>query len=412
MKKLIVLIISGWYFFFYAILLATEPPFTYLANGTLIELERSAIDASQILKLAITPDKTANAEIFALGSPSRIVIDLKGLSINKPYTLSPTVSSTINKIRLGNHPGKVRIVLDFTTPFVPKFDIDDKKSTITLLIKEQEPLDYTPNTIIHTPSAQKQKTAKAAKSKEQQKTIVKPTPPPTPIDNAPHVIGRGRIIARPTPPPDKPTATAATPTLTPTPPATQKKRQPAPTATSTSTASPSATQLPVSTPRATSTPTQTVTPTATATATTPPTTTPTTTPSPTATTVKKSPTPTATARSHTSLITHPALLDLAFQRDPKDSLPAVRLRLNRRLNFQVRKQHDERYQVIISNCQLAFKRLSLPLFPPRDFSNFTMVVADATGSDVMVSIGIERGTRVNYFAVGNEIWIKSLNPEK
>jgi hypothetical protein len=197
-----------------------------------------------------------------------------------------------------------------------------------------------------------------------------------------------------------------------------------PTATATSTASPSATKLATSTPQATSTPTQTITPTATATQTitptatatatptAPPSATPTITPSPTVTVVKKGPAPTATARSHTSLITHPALLDLAFQRDPKDSLPAVRLRLNRRLNFQVRKQHDERYQVIISNCQLAFKRLSLPLFPPRDFSNFTMIVADATGTEVTVTIGIERGTRVNYFAVGNEIWVKSLNPEK
>lgn len=425
MKRLTLFFVAGWFFLFCVTAVAEETPFVFRGKDLLIQLKRISSGSEAILRLEITAQQKPVAKVFPLESPNRIVIDLEGISVDRPHVLNPTIVSTIKKIRLANHPSKVRIVLDFDSLFVPQFKTDYKSSTTILLISEQQPLalqpSVTPVALMPSPKI----TIEAPVIIQQKKVAPRPTPSAISIKPDPFIIDRGRLGPVPT------KTSTATATNTPTPTATATATLPAPveqvsvvapkvtstpkptnTATATNTpavtATPRATIPPTLTPTNTSTPTYTLTPIPTAT----PTSAPTNTPTPIPTLTKKRVTPTPTTQKQDSLSNRPALIDLSFERDPKDKQPAVRLRLNRRLQFQVRKQHDERYQVIISNCQLAFKRLSLPLFPPQTFTNFTMAIADTIGNNVTVTIGIERGTKVNYFAIGNEIWIKSLNPEK
>ncbi len=425
MKKLTIFFVTGWFFLFCVHAGAEETPFVFRTNDLSIQLKRIGSGSGAILRLEITAGQKSIAKVFPLESPNRIVLDLEGISVDRPHVLKPTIASTIKKIRLANHPNRVRIVLDFDSPFIPQFKTDYKSSTTILLISEQQPLAFqpsdTPVAVIPTLKV----TVEAPVIIQQKKVTPRPTPFAISKKPDPYIIDRGRLAPVPT----KSSTATATSTPTPTATATTTLRAsvkqvpivtpkvtstPKPTNTATATktpagtATPRATIPPTLTPTNTSTPTHTSTPIPTVT----PTSAPTSTPTPIPTLAKKRVTPTPTAQKQDSLSNRPALIDLSFERDPKDKQPAVRLRLNRRLQFQVRKQHDERYQVIISNCQLAFKRLSLPLFPPQTFTNFTMAIADTTGNNVTVTIGIERGTKVNYFAIGNEIWIKSLNPEK
>lgn len=359
---------------------AESTPNRFEVDEISIELKRTKRDETSILKLEIAAKTEPEVELFSLTSPSRIVIDLKNISISRPHFITPSEASAIKRIRLGAHPNRVRIVLDFDSQSVPEFRATQRPFGITVDIveestSERQTLPATTVTPLQTaiPSITKiEEQATATATAKQQEA-------------GPALIDRGRItkpIKTPTAAPQYPKPATATPLLT-------------AVAIATATVFPTATVTPSSTPSATSTGTTT------------PLSSPTASPARTPTPERKTVEQKAVLEDKKA-----ALIDLSFEKDPKDGQPAVRLRLNRRLEFQVRKQGEDRYHVSISNCRLAFKRLSLPQFAPQSFVGLTMATADSKGDGLLITIGVERGAKITYFAVGNEIWIKSLTEAK
>jgi hypothetical protein len=100
------------------------------------------------------------------------------------------------------------------------------------------------------------------------------------------------------------------------------------------------------------------------------------------------------------------LENIKFYYQKEKNTPLVRFILIKKPEYRLKKESDKRYILTIPEAGIRWPHLELPQFPPRDFRGFTMVMPEKNGSDLNIAIGIERGSSISSFTKDNEIWLK------
>jgi type IV pilus assembly protein PilQ len=106
---------------------------------------------------------------FKLQNPPRLVVDIMDVGNLYPSTTLDVGSPLVSKVRLGQHPDKVRFVLDVPTPDVPPYEIEKKENKLVVTLS---PLIVPP-------------VVAEVKRIEEKPPEVAPPPPPAPPPPAP-----------------------------------------------------------------------------------------------------------------------------------------------------------------------------------------------------------------------------------
>jgi lysophospholipase L1-like esterase len=89
----------------------------------------------KITQVTITVDGLIkDYNVFTLESPHRIVIDLRNLKNLFPKNAVYAKTSNLKRIRIGTHPKKVRVVLDFSGSWIPLYRINRIKNKLIVLL--------------------------------------------------------------------------------------------------------------------------------------------------------------------------------------------------------------------------------------------------------------------------------------
>ena len=99
--------------------------------------------------------------------------------------------------------------------------------------------------------------------------------------------------------------------------------------------------------------------------------------------------------------------EIVFGYDNTDSAPAAKIALTGRTEFKLSRKSDREYLLTISACKPAGDYLTLPQYPPRDFDGFTYLAAAGKNGAIEITVGVDRGTKLNAFAKDNELWLKA-----
>ncbi len=152
---------------------AVPPPAPEVVPPPVLERASKIID----IKSSVVGEKTTiefigNGPIgdytaFKLQNPPRLVVDIMDVGNLYPSTTVDVGSPLISKVRLGQHPDKVRFVLDVPTEDVPPYEIEKKENKLVVTLSP----------IIVPPVI-----AEVRKVEEKPPEVVPPSPPPpTPI---------------------------------------------------------------------------------------------------------------------------------------------------------------------------------------------------------------------------------------
>ena len=98
---------------------------------------------------------------------------------------------------------------------------------------------------------------------------------------------------------------------------------------------------------------------------------------------------------------------ISFAYEDPGHKPLLKLKLNNRAKYSMSKKTDRQYVLTIQKCAVAWPHLELPHFPPHDFKGFTMVLVDRDAGSLQVTIGVQRGTRLNAVPVGSEVLVRA-----
>jgi hypothetical protein len=405
---------------------------------------------------------------FLLDSPRRLVVDGKGSNFPSSWNVTKTVSdSVVKKIRVGVYPDKVRVVLDLAVlsgeiqssvqgaQVVISVSIagnDAKAGRVNetpLAIASTTPSPTSTPTLSPTATVTQTATATSSATPTPSKT---PTPSPTPSATLTATVTVTSTLT----PTSSPTATlspspqaTATVTATPNPtdtPRIQKKplvnrsqsieppilREP-----TTSPATPAMPPTETATPTLTASPTQTSSPTPSQTAT--PTLSPTSTPKPSASPTR-SPTPTAllvptispsgdispipspeptvvrpkptvaitlsdTPRTTETSGKQRLLSGIDF--DTVDGEHVVALRLTQSVPpFQLARRDARTYLLTVPETGISTLGLSLPQYPPADFSGITFIHPQGGNPKLFATIGVKKGVKLTAVPSESVIFIK------
>lgn len=319
----------------------------------LIDREVEATKAFIVLKISVPADSKINA--FLLPDPPRLVVDFEGASIKKSENFKVPDNDVIQQVRLGAHPEKLRVVIDFVKATLPEYEWKAGKRQAIIRILESS----------HTASL--------------------PTSPEQPV------LTGTSAAATPGP--------AIMPSITPTAPV------------ATAAATPSYTAIPSATP--TTTPPS-VPPTQAAPITSPASGAPQKPALPPAEaglggSVEAGSPSLGDLESETPAPKVPTTFSITgykFEYLP-DKSPVLKILLNKpRAQTQMSKIDEETYSIHIKDCGLENEDLELPQFPPHDFVGFVMVVAETVGKDVEISVSTEEGMVLTTAMHEQEIWVK------
>lgn len=347
------------------------------------------------LHLQLHFGKYKHLDVFMIENPYRLVVDAHGASTRIARNIKTGTCPIIKGIRFGNHPDKVRLVIDLGEENPPKFTWRESPGEILIILQDASSaaigsdklteVTATPVTAIET------------------HTLAPTSIPFTRTVPKVEILGLGR---KPKEVPEK------TPAIVPVTSTNTSKTLPTADATWTAfeTLPPEAAPTPTASATPTLFPTLTLIPTHTASVA------PTKTPSPFPTiepTVAK-PTvtkPTVTKPTALSQIlpTDQALTDLVFAYNQRDRAPLIRLLFQRKPEFRLVKKDEKSYQISISDCSLKHDFLSLPQFPPHDFIGLTLVSPKTDRGGVEILVGVERGIRISALPKDNEIWVRLVN---
>ena len=103
------------------------------APGATLRLEQvELVDSGQAKRVTLQFSQPPTAlKAFALGSPSRLVIDVQGSPRAFPSATYAAQDSLIQRVRVGFHKEYIRFVLDLKKgTFIPPFSIEQKQATV------------------------------------------------------------------------------------------------------------------------------------------------------------------------------------------------------------------------------------------------------------------------------------------
>jgi hypothetical protein len=100
-----------------------------------------SVDKSQkdkvILKLKADGRLGLYYDTFYMKKPARLVVDLWGIKMKFPQEVVLVDSPYLEKVRLGEHPNKVRVVLDFPTDIFPPHRIDQVGDELRVVLGKE-----------------------------------------------------------------------------------------------------------------------------------------------------------------------------------------------------------------------------------------------------------------------------------
>ena len=103
------------------------------APGATLRLEQvELVDSGHAKRVTLQFSQPPTAlKAFALGSPSRVVIDVQGAPRALPSATYAAQDSLIQRVRVGFHKQYIRLVLDLKQgTFIPPFSIEQKQATV------------------------------------------------------------------------------------------------------------------------------------------------------------------------------------------------------------------------------------------------------------------------------------------
>jgi hypothetical protein len=121
---------------------ATDPlPLPGTVGGPLalgaVNIDRRDDGAAIRLAVGGTPAKVTH---YALAAPGRIVIDVFGDSTKKAKVeFMKVIDPLVRRVRVANHDGRMRIVLDLTMDSPPAYALESHGGTLTLLLGAARP---------------------------------------------------------------------------------------------------------------------------------------------------------------------------------------------------------------------------------------------------------------------------------
>ena len=341
-------------------------------NINVIETKKNNLD---VIQLRVQSKKLTSSSLFSLENPSRIVLDLTGPNIKKNRTFN-LKHGLISALRIGAHPEKTRLVIDIKSETIPAYQWNESGTTATLTINSSGTPVTSKEELVKEPSA---KNTDIVISEIIPEKTLKPSP--TVVDE---VLGiesdkiEELISKQP-----KPTST---PKKTETP-------EPTPTQTATATNTPAATETAKIVATIEAEPAD----------------------GPVAQTTPK-------AEEKTEAATHPSVKvaepdgmqlveDVRFEYT-ENSLPTIKIILKNRPQFELIKQDEKTYKLVLKDSKINRAALRLPQFPPHDFVGFTYFAPEENDSLVEFTIGVERNVRITASPNESEIWIRTAQDGK
>ncbi len=334
-----------------------------------VVLDRETADDGSYVVLKIVTPQDVKIEAFMLPSPPRIVLDLTGASVKRSETLNAPTNDVVKAVRLGSHPGKLRVVVDLVKAEAPKYDWKAGKRQVILRMLEKAAPAAAPETtqpptqpVAQAPQlpAEKAEEPKLPESAGETDAISLGETEKQAKEEAPQAAPQEKAVepALPAQEPEKPaqapqeekiapTAVAQEPTLAPTtaPPAEQPGSLGAAAA-----AAPQATTPP-------------------------------------------------TAQGDIKVIGY------RFEYGEPGKTPILKVTLNSNgASAQISKVDSTTYKIVVPKSALANEELVLPQFPPADFVGFIMVMSEEVSGSVEITVSVEEGVTLNTMVKGDEIW--------
>lgn len=342
-----------------------------------VVLDRETADDGSYVVLKIVTPQDVKIDAFMLPSPPRIVLDLTGASVKRSETFNAPTNDVVKAVRLGSHPGKLRVVVDLVKEEAPKYDWKAGKRQVILRMLEKaapaaaaaapeavqppaQPATEAPQVPAEKavePAAEEPKLpedageAGAISLGETEQQAKDDAPQAAPAEKAVEAALPAQEPEKPAQAPQEekiaPTAVAQEPTLAPTtaPPAEQPGSLGAAAA-----AAPQATTPP-------------------------------------------------TAQGDIKVIGY------RFEYGEPGKTPILKVTLNSNgASAQISKVDSTTYKIVVPKSALANEELVLPQFPPADFVGFIMVMSEEVSGSVEITVSVEEGVTLNTMVKGDEIW--------
>ena len=333
-----------------------------------VVLDRETADDGSYVVLKIVTPQDVKIEAFMLPSPPRIVLDLTGASVKRSETFNAPTNDVVKAVRLGSHPGKLRVVVDLVKAEAPKYDWKAGKRQVILRMLEKAAPAAAPETtqpptqpVAQVPQLPAEKVeepklpesageADAISLGETEQQAKEEAPQAAPQEKAVEPALPAQEPEKPTQAPQEekiaPTAVAQEPTIAPTsaPPAEQ----------------PGSLGAAAAAPQAASQP---------------------------------------AAQGDIKVVGY------RFEYGEPGKTPILKVTLNSNgASAQISKVDSTTYKIVVPKSALANEELVLPQFPPADFVGFIMVMSEEVSGSVEITVSVEEGVTLNTMVKGDEIW--------
>ena len=172
-----------------------------------IQLAQEKNQRTLSLHFSQPPD---SVRAFALRSPARLVIDVRGEVKRSASATHPTSDALIMRVRVGSHPHHTRFVLDLKAEQLPPFSVKQQARVVTATLDERDEVDNS-NANAEQGNTQVLFT-RAPKASSQS---IPPRPAQAPASSAPTVLAKKVPKKVPPPPLRRATLPASTPRVKP-----------------------------------------------------------------------------------------------------------------------------------------------------------------------------------------------------
>ncbi|RIL07927.1 MAG: hypothetical protein DCC75_09605 [Proteobacteria bacterium] len=182
--RLVILFISSIFFTWLALCLALpcQGQTRKVSINSSLRLELSAASEKALTGTLRSDKSLPKTSIFTLDNPGRIVIDLleKNLKANK----IPAISNLgpVNTVRVGTHPDKLRVVIEFSETSAPQYSLTQEDKGIEIEIGGN-PIDLEPEAPVLNSAAASKSTEPEVKILKLERKPALPDQPAWPADD-------------------------------------------------------------------------------------------------------------------------------------------------------------------------------------------------------------------------------------
>lgn len=109
------------------------PPPVLERASKIIDIKASVVEEKTVVEF-IGNGPIGDYTAFKLQNPPRLVVDIMDVGNLYPGTIVEVGSPLVSRIRLGQHPDKVRFVLDVPTPDVPPYEVEKRENKLVVTL--------------------------------------------------------------------------------------------------------------------------------------------------------------------------------------------------------------------------------------------------------------------------------------